>query len=114
MPDYTEAACDACPRKCRAGVYVATETTPRRCPTATPARAAWRMTDFQTDVRPSLRPAPAPMTSIPAGETVLLGCQGCGTDAPCMLEITGPVTEQPKCVLGIESRSQVCVWYRIT
>lgn len=118
MPDYTEAACDACPRKCRAGIYVTGAIMDNlECVTRNGTRD-WRQTDRQADVKPSFVRAPAPddgpVTFVPAGETVLLGCKGCGAPAPCLLEITGPVTEKPGCVLGIERPPyRVCVWYRV-
>lgn len=115
MPDYTESACDACPRHCRTGAYALTEVTPRVCPTGTRHPGVdWRKTDYQQDARPSFTVSGPPVTAIPAGETVLLGCQGCGTRFPCLREITGPVTERLGCVLGIESPFRFCVWYRAT
>lgn len=79
MPDYTEAACDACPHKCRAGIYVTgTVMGNLECATRNGTRD-WRQTDRQADVKPSFVRAPAPddgpVTFVPAGETVLLGCQ---------------------------------------
>jgi hypothetical protein len=116
MPNYTEAACDACPHKCRAGIYVTGDVTNALVCATRNGTPDWKQTDRQANVQPSFVrvPASSGVTFVPAGETVLLGCQGCGPGAPCLLEITGPFGDRLGCVLGIERPPyRICTWYRV-
>ena len=118
---YTESKCDACPRACRAGVFIRNggllghrtlgHRTPATyaCPAGTPSPAAWVIESYDEDCPPSFTlDRVTRVTAVHAG-TMLLGCEKCGK-SPCLLEITGPADRLP-CVLGIEDRP---VWHRVT
>jgi hypothetical protein len=107
---YTESACDACPRQCRAGIFVGDSEGQRpamTCPTdATPT---WRVGEY-------VKSAPAPhikldtvtkVTAVKSG-TVLLCCTECRT--PCLFEVTGP-SPVPRCVAGMTKDP---TWFRVT
>lgn len=107
MNHFTESACNRCDRRCRAGVYLGHKHAVTVCPTG--GAPDFAVTEYVRGVRPSFELAD-PVTEIPAGVTMLLGCETCGKSCPCLLEITGPADRLP-CVLRIEDRP---VWRRVT
>ena len=107
MP-YTESVCNLCPRQCRAGIFLSYERVPRVCPTG--KKPNFVAEDNVDALRPSHTLAD-PVTEIPAGVTMLLGCTGCGK-SPCLLEITGPAGKPP-CLLDIVDADKIA-WFRVT
>ena len=109
MAHYTESACTACPRNCRAGAWMSYEQPGRGCVAG--AVPSFRVTEYVAkDVTPTQVLA-EPVTEVPAGVTMLLGCQTCGAACPCLLEITGPANVRGHCVLAIERKP---TWFRVT
>ena len=104
---YTESACTKCPRNCRAGVWLTYKKAATGCVSGD--GADFRVTEYVAeDVEPTQTLA-EPVTEVPDGVTMLLGCQTCR--APCLLEITGPANVQGHCVLGIDRKPD---WHRVT
>lgn len=109
MAHYTESACTVCSRNCRAGVWLGYKQSGRGCVAG--AVPSFRVTEYVAkDVTPTQVLA-EPVTEVPAGVTTLLGCRTCGTDAPCLLEVTGPADVRGHCVLAIYRRP---TWFRVT
>lgn len=106
---YTESACTKCPRNCRAGVWLTYKKAATGCVSGD--GADFRVTEYVAeDVEPTQTLA-EPVTEVPDGVTMLLGCQTCGSSAPCLLEITGPVDRLP-CILGLGGLT--AAWFRVT
>ena len=111
---YTESKCDACPRACRAGVFIYSggllgHRTPatHACPSG--ATPAWGIESSDKDCPPSFTlDRVTRVTAVHAG-TMLLGCVKCDR-SPCLLEVTGPAEKLPCLVFdGI-----LAEWFRVT
>jgi hypothetical protein len=120
MPDktfYTESACDACPRHCRAGVFVVNggdvrlpredADGKRYCPEGlTPD---WKPTEHGKR-KPTHRLDTVTKVSAVHSGTVLLGCVGCTENSPCLYEITGPA-RAPGCIALGHAAAK---WHHVT
>jgi len=109
MAHYTESACTKCPRNCRAGVWLGYQQAARGCLQG--HTSDFRVTEYIAEEVTPTQTLAERVTEVPDGVTMLLGCQTCGSNAPCLLEITGPANVQGHCVLGIDRNPY---WHRVT
>ena len=112
---YTESKCDACPRACRAGVFMRNEGGDRRppAPHACPSgiTPAWVVESFDKDRPPDITLDRVTQVTAVHGGTMLLGCEDCSAHSPCLFEVTGPAEKLPCFIFDMPGRAK---WHRVT
>ena len=112
---YTESACDACPRHCRAGIFIYNSPLDPRRPCGGPCpdgvTPAWVVTTYEERAPNFKLDKVTKVNSVISG-TLLLGCAVCSLKSPCLYEVTGP-GPVPPCTT-FSGSPHMTEWFRVT